>query len=639
MFKKPVNDWKTSSPLRSSDRKKLRLKIASSYSIDTAEADVLVPEGILSVKFKSYLNEPGVAYLAPDGDRDPLWFSLGKGSDAQREDALLIPTIYTLWKMPKLLPSLSTPKAVIPIISGGADLMIPGVIHCPPSLNEGQLVSICKYERVDIDGAPTPMLSVPLAVGRMAVGSDQLQDSSQEKGKAVLVLHTWKDHLWELGSKKDVPPSEPIKTEDGAEENEDNTNSKAEEEVEDKSNSEMPANLEPVLPEVKTPTYTPDEVSQLLHMSLVQAITQSLSSLPASAFPIPATIFYTNHILPNRPHFPELVLHPSSPHEPPTADSPSTDSPSPDPSSITIKTSSHKSLTAFLKHAEKSGLISTKAPQKHSTQTDMLVTAVNAAHRDVETHHSFATIGEIEAKAARKAAREEDEKKQRAAANLEFDVQELWKPHLDSVELFEAMGESISKQYTAQEVRSLLNSYFATHQLVNPHDQAYIALDQALTACVIPKPKSKKKSPAEEAPLDQAKVEFMKRDELLKKVLNSMQNWYQVKNGDMGDEVALKKGKLAPIQVVMKMRQGRKASTLITGFEPFNIVAEDLSEDLRKLCAGATSIAPIPGKPANSGMEVLVQGKQSKSVVNYLVGKGVPEKWIEVQDATKGKKK
>ncbi|KAJ3760535.1 eukaryotic translation initiation factor SUI1 family protein [Lentinula raphanica] len=625
MFKKPVNDWKTSSPLRSSDRKKLRLKIASSYSIDTAEADVLVPEGILSVKFKSYLNDPGVAYLAPDGDRDPLWFSLGKGSDAQREDALLIPTLYTLWKMPKLLPRLSTPKAVIPIISGGADLMIPGVIHCPPSLNEGQLVSICKYERVDIDGAPTPMLSVPLAVGRMAVGSDQLQDSSQEKGKAVLVLHTWKDHLWELGSKKDVPPSEPIKTEDGAEENEDITDSKGEE--------------EPVLPEVKTPTYTPDEVSQLLHMSLIQAITQSLSSLPASAFPIPATIFYTNHILPNRPHFPELVLHPSSPQEPLTADSPSTDSPSPDPSSITIKTSSHKSLTAFLKHAEKSGLISTKAPQKHSTQTDMLVTAVNASHPDVETHHSFATVGEIEAKAARKAAREEDEKKQRAAANLEFDVQELWKPHLDSVELFEAMGESISKQYTAQEVRSLLNSYFATHQLVNPHDQAYIALDQALTACVIPKPKSKKKSPAEEAPLDQAKVEFMKRDELLKKVLNSMQNWYQVKNGDMGDEVVLKKGKLAPIQVVMKMRQGRKASTLITGFEPFNIVAEDLSEDLRKLCAGATSIAPIPGKPANSGMEVLVQGKQSKSVVNYLVGKGVPEKWIEVQDATKGKKK
>lgn len=40
----------------------------------------------------------------------------------------------------------------------------------------------------------------------------------------------------------------------------------------------------------------------------------------------------------------------------------------------------------------------------------------------------------------------------------------------------------------------------------------------------------------------------------------------------------------------MKMRQGRKASTLITGFEPFQVVnAEDMAEDLRKICAGATS--------------------------------------------------
>lgn len=66
-----------------------------------------------------------IAYLARDGDHDPLWFTLGKG-DFQQQDALIIPTIYTLWKNHKLLPSLFTPKAVIPILSGGADLMIPG---------------------------------------------------------------------------------------------------------------------------------------------------------------------------------------------------------------------------------------------------------------------------------------------------------------------------------------------------------------------------------------------------------------------------------------------------------------------------------------------------------------------------------
>lgn len=49
------------------------------------------------------------------------------------------------------------------------------------------------------------------------------------------------------------------------------------------------------------------------------------------------------------------------------------------------------------------------------------------------------------------------------------------------------------------------------------------------------------------------------------------------------------------------------------------------------------TVSPIPGKPANSGLEVLVQGKQSKAVVEYLTGQGVPKKWIEVLDLS-GKK-
>lgn len=51
-----------------------------------------------------------------------------------------------------------------------------------------------------------------------------------------------------------------------------------------------------------------------------------------------------------------------------------------------------------------------------------------------------------------------------------------------------------------------------------------------------------------------------------------------------------RKGGISPVQVVMKIRQGRKASTLITGFEPFLVIdAEEMAEDLRKACAGATS--------------------------------------------------
>jgi len=145
---------------------------------------------------------------------------LGKGSDD------LIPTVYTLWKRPNLLPALSTPPDVIPILVGGADLMIPGgqsirisqylsslrhsldtkpVIHHTPALRENQLVSISQYTH---NGQT---LSAPLVVGRMAIDGNRLREGGG-KGKAVYVIHTWKDHLWEMGGKREVP--EPVTMQD-----------------------------------------------------------------------------------------------------------------------------------------------------------------------------------------------------------------------------------------------------------------------------------------------------------------------------------------------------------------------------------------------------------------------------------------
>jgi translation initiation factor 2D len=42
-----------------------------------------------------------------------------------------------------------------------------------------------------------------LAVGRMVVEGDKMNEA--EKGKAVKVLHTWKDALWQLGGGGDIP--------------------------------------------------------------------------------------------------------------------------------------------------------------------------------------------------------------------------------------------------------------------------------------------------------------------------------------------------------------------------------------------------------------------------------------------------
>lgn len=49
-------------PLRSSDRRKLKQRIIHTFSIEPDTGDVLVPESLLSLKFSTHLDEPGVSH-------------------------------------------------------------------------------------------------------------------------------------------------------------------------------------------------------------------------------------------------------------------------------------------------------------------------------------------------------------------------------------------------------------------------------------------------------------------------------------------------------------------------------------------------------------------------------------------------
>ena len=71
----------------------------------------------------------------------------------------------------------------------------------PSSLQANSLVSITQYSR--------NALGPSLAVGRLFIDAERIGSGSDTKGKAVAVLHTWKDHLWGMGSKGDPPEAIP----------------------------------------------------------------------------------------------------------------------------------------------------------------------------------------------------------------------------------------------------------------------------------------------------------------------------------------------------------------------------------------------------------------------------------------------
>nr|VWO97767.1 Mixed-linked glucanase [Ganoderma boninense] len=376
MFKKP-----SSRPQNiRSDRRKLRQRVLQLYpGLPPEEGDNLVPDGLQSQKFSTHLEQPGVVYLSPEGD--PLWFTIGKGSDD------LIPTVYTLWKRPDLLPFLSTPAPVVPKLIGGADLMIPGgtaarlpytvaywflmayilpkkVIQHSSALSPDQLVSVTQY----YNGAIGP----PLAVGRMALSSDTLSsaESMDAKGKAVYILHAWKDALWEMGPSKKTDPPAPVEIKSSETETTvgddaasgDNSTAVSAEVSPSPSSDATPAQVEgQVDPEAqasteetvekKTAALTPEDVSECLHLAIIHVIGTTLAAAPPSTFPMPASTFWSSYVLPARP---AAALGQNG---------------LADVNLIDVKHSTHKNVKSFLKACAKEGLVKLK-----ETKGDVVVT-------------------------------------------------------------------------------------------------------------------------------------------------------------------------------------------------------------------------------------------------------------------------
>jgi len=252
--------------------------------------------------------------------------------------------------------------------------------------------------------------------------------------------------------------------------------------------------------------YETSDVSILLRTSLLQAISANLSTLPPSSFPISATVFYTSYILPSRPSHLSSSL---------------TSTP------VDIKHSAHKSLTAFLKACEKEGLVKLK-----DMKSELVVLGVFPQHVDVLAHRVYETLKDADVKREKREEREEAEKNK----VKEMLITEMWKPHLQTIKFFEETGSkcvffcflfpegqlplltgthSTSALYTLPEIKVIVNDYVTTKGLVNAREAQYINVD-ALLVSTLRSAKSNEE------------IEFLKRNDLFKRISDKMQSWYEI---------------------------------------------------------------------------------------------------------------
>lgn len=246
------------------------------------------------------------------------------------------------------------------------------------------------------------------------------------------------------------------------------------------------------------------------------------------------------------------------------------------PSSITMKKTSWKKASKFLKEMAKQNYIKVKGKDE-----DLSVIQLNTSNG--------------ESNATPKA-------KPKPTSNGSLNtlkVIPLYKPTKNLRLFFNKLDAEYDEYFTAPAARSLLESYIKKFSLV-ADDPKLIKPDAELGT----------------------KTE-MPRDQLLKHFLTKFSPYYQINNS------AVYKGTPPKIEIVTELKIGRKVVTRVSNYEKFEIKTETLAKELRNKCSGSSTIVDN---------DVQVQGPHGKLIIDILKEKGVPVSYINFEDKTKKKK-
>lgn len=574
-----------------------------------------------------------------DEDLKPLWFKF-------ESSGILIPTMLTLWRCPYLAKGriIYTPLHVLEIIQGGADLMIPGCFAPYPDLHKGDVVVYCSIPE-----------QIPIGVGLVLVSETKSLERSM-KGKAAQTVHTLGDTLVsayknelaitpELAFDYSLPygaQAEDLTTkvaelstedQEQAEESEQNQQN-GEENFEKKQPEEQSAgdelDQEQVQEQTEIQESTEDaesdgegeklstaEVDEVFKTALLQTVFKSIDDGAIIQTPISASQLLGSHVLVNLPLTPLQQQH----------------------LQLSIKKTSWKKATKFFKAMEKEGLLKTK---DHKDDL-MIVSLAGLEHPLLQKYEPYEVVKKKKTGPSQPTTPKSDG---------QLVAIELWKPHSAAVPFFNVCAAKAPEKfsgglyYDTDGLKIRLVWYINQQKLVNPKDKKTIIADDILVGAFgLPK----------QAALNDA-LRVVGRDKIVTMLQKQctpfhiiydpkdpvLQQFKDAKGALAAEDVAraLKpaKGGVPHIVVATERRGGNKTVTTVTGLEAFGIDAVDFAEELRKACAGSTSVNNVK-QGANEIKSVLVQGPQVKAVETSLQKRGVRPTWITVNDKVGGGKK
>ena len=490
----------------------------------------------------------------------------------------LYPTVYTLWKFPRLLPALLTHSEVSPaIVARGADLMLPGVIVPQEGLGS--------FEEGDRMAIGIPENPQPFAVGCAQTGSEQIKETGL-KGRGVKLLHHYPDALWAMGDKsapnagfkpsRIFPATEAEAGSDGA----------GEAVAADVEGLDISDEKPEACGEAKTAGASMDE---LVDSCFLRALHLRVKD---ADLPMDCGAFYSGCMLPCRPKGTE----------------------------IDIKQSTYKKVSKLMKKMEKRGLVACKQTKKE----DKLV----KVNRDHEVYKLFERELEAEAEAEAGAAEAGAHGEGEAAAadatpsGKQIEVHECFRAVSNLRPVFgEECVRNKEMLFSRDECRAALVAYGRRENLVVEGKAGRMNLDKLLKSGLYGKKEGVEVGTEVDAP------------DVFERIMSKMQRYHRVVCD--GAEV-VKKGRIKNILVSAEDRHaGRKYVTKVTQLESFSIDPAEFGNTLQRKYKCSSTVQKLPGKN-ETGKEVSFQGNLLDEICAYLEHDcGIHPKFIERQSRMK----
>ena len=585
MFQKPFR-IKTNTPLKSSERKKIHQQLSSTFFEQLGENNEVVSElfskshEVSCAKIYTHGGDDVNIYLV---DKIPLVFHINKKAPGDVAPTVsYLPTIFLLWKLPELVKVFVTHNDVLKKLQGGADLMLPGVIHRTTEITPATFQPLVR-------GTPVAVAlrsnRAPIGVGVAAHCAEDLYMCAG-RGKAVLIWHVLGDYLCRMVPNADsvLPPElgpfELTSQDESASEEE---NSEEENLVETVAKVSLESEVVEDAVEDVSETESEEDVS-CMEDDMVFALLKALKTTATAKkldLPILTSLFFRQHMVPAAT----------------TAGL-----------TLDVKRSKWKKLTNFLKEMTDNALLKVSQLSKGVDS----ITEVNYDHPDILAFRVPPPVQEL-------VTQEVD-----PLAYIPPEITELYNVTAAVLPILKPIAKGAF--LTSPEVRAAVTEYVRREGLQNTERKQIVKLDPVLASVAM----SKGDPPS--------KVE-MTWAEVMSRTLQKMTPAYRI--AFEGKPPIERKGSVPNVNVSIEKRMGNKKVTVVSGVSGLGLDANLLAKQIQH---GVATSASLSGREESTGPTITVLGDQRKYLRElFLVKYQIPQKLIkgleQVPKAKGGKKK